>query len=134
MLGGVCILRDVVRILCIFFFFSFPSISDILHLVYWSCDRFDIHCTYICCIYYWCIFFHLSLHVLFLFYLYTHVSYIVYAIFYFCFTQKCFDEFYLKCFRNIDCQNLLAINSLLAKFFKSLCYDRFYCIQQVNMS
>ena len=35
-----------------FFFFSFPSISDILHLVYWSCDRFDIHCTYICFIYY----------------------------------------------------------------------------------
>ena len=29
---------------------------------------------------------------------------------------------------------VLAINSLLAKFFKSLCYDRFYCIQQVNMS
>ena len=117
-----------------YLFFSFPSISDILHLVYWSCDRFDIHCTYICFIYYWCIFFHLSLHVLFLFFLYTHVSYIVYAIFYFCFTQKCFDEFCLKCFRNIDYQSLLAINSLLAKFFKSLCYDRFYCIQQVNMS
>ena len=31
-------------------------------------------------------------------------------------------------------QSLLAINSLFAKFFKSLCYDRFYCIQQVNMS
>ena len=33
-----------------------------------------------------------------------------------------------------DCQSLLAINSLLAKFFKSLCQDRFYCIQQVSMS
>ena len=42
--------------------------------------------------------------------------------------------FFLKCFRNTGCQSLLAINSLLAKFFKSLCEDRFYCIQQVNMS
>ena len=39
-----------------------------------------------------------------------------------------------KCFRNIGCQSLLAINSLLINFFKSLCYDRFYCIQQVSMS
>ena len=30
-------------------------------------------------------------------------------------------EFCLKCFRNTGCQSLLAINSLLAKFFKSLC-------------
>ena len=77
---------------------------------------------------------HLPLHVLFLFYLYTHVSYYLYAIYYLCFTQRCFNEFCLKCFRNTGCQSLLAINSLLAKFFKSLCYDRFYCIQQVNMS
>ena len=40
----------------------------------------------------------------------------------------------LKCFENTGCQSLLAINSLLAKFFKSLCYDRFYCIQQVSMN
>ena len=77
---------------------------------------------------------HLSLHVLFLFFLYTHISYFLYAIFYFCFTQRCLDEFCLKYFRNTGCQSLLAINSLLAKFFKSLCYDRFYYIQQVNMS
>ena len=43
-------------------------------------------------------------------------------------------SFVLKCFKNTSCQRLLAINFLLAKFFKSLCYDRFYCIQQVNMS
>ena len=77
---------------------------------------------------------HLSLHVLFLFFLYTHVSYILYAILYFYFTLRCLDEFCLKYFKNTGCQSLLAINSLLAKFFKSLCYDRFYCIQQVNMS
>ena len=60
--------------------------------------------------------FHLPLHVLFLFYLYTHVSYILYAIYYFCFTQRCLDEFYFKCCRNTGCQSLLAINSLLVKF------------------
>ena len=87
------------------------------------------HTLYLYLIYiYWCMFFHLSLHVLFLFFLYTHVSYIVYAIFYFCFTLRCFDEYCLKYFRNTSCQSLLAINSLLVKFFKSLCYDRFYCI------
>ena len=63
----------------------------------------------------------LPLQVLFLFYLYAHASYILYAIYYFCFTQRCLDEFCLKCFRNTGCQNLLVINSLLAKFFKSLC-------------
>ena len=79
-------------------------------------------------------FFHLSLHVLSLFSLYAHASYILCAIFYFYFTLRCRDEFCLKCFKNIGCQSLLVINSLLAKFFKSLCYDRFYCIQQVSMS
>ena len=79
-------------------------------------------------------FFHLSFHVLFLFFLFTHDSYYLYAIYYFYFTQRCLDEFCLKHFRNTCCQSLLAINSLLAKFFKSLCYNRFYCIQQVNMS
>ena len=48
-------------------------------------------------------FFHLSLHVLFLFFLNTHVSYILYAIYYFCFTLRCYDEFCLKCFRNTGC-------------------------------
>ena len=57
---------------------------------------------------------HLFLHELFLFSLYEHASYLVYAIFYFCFTLRCRDEFCLKCFRNTGCQ------SLLAKFFKSL--------------
>ena len=71
---------------------------------------------------------------LFLFSFHTHASYYLYAIYYFYFTQRCLDEFCLKCFRNTGCQSLLAINSLLAKFFKSLCYDRFYCFQQVNMS
>ena len=54
--------------------------------------------------------------------------------FFSCFTLRCHDEFCLKCFKNTGCQSLLAMNSLFAKFFKSLCYDRFYCIQQVSMS
>ena len=79
-------------------------------------------------------FFHLHLHVLFLFSLYAYASYYLYTIYYFYFTQRCLDEFCLKCFRNTSCQSLLAINFILAKFFKSLCYDRFYYIQQVSMS
>ena len=57
----------------------------------------------------------------FVFFLYAQVSYLMYAILYFYFTLKCLDEFCLKCFRNTGCQSLLAINSLLTKFFKSLC-------------
>ena len=87
-------------------------------LVHWSCDCFDINCTYI--LYILMYVFHLPLHVLLLFSLYAHVSYIMYAIYYFCFTLRCFDEFCLKCFRNTGCQSLLVINSLLAKIFNSL--------------
>ena len=78
--------------------------------------------------------FHLHLQVLFRFSLYIHASYYPYAIYYFYFTLRCLNGFCLKCFRNIGCQSLYAINSLMAKFFKSLCYNRFYYIQQVNMS
>ena len=93
----------------------------------------DVHCTYFLYLLmyvsftysYMCCFFYLF---------YAHASYYLYAIYYFCFIQRCLDEFCLKCFRNTGCQSLLAINSLLAKFFKSLCLDRFYYIQQVNMS
>ena len=91
----------------------------LVHEVLWP--FIDIHCTF-SLIYCWCMFFfHLPFHVLFLFSLYTHASYYLYAIYYFCFIQRCLDEFCLKCFKNTGCQSLLAINSLLAKFFKSLC-------------
>ena len=62
--------------------------------------------------------FHLSLHVFFLLSLYTHVSYILYAIFYFCFTLRCRDEFCLKCFRNIGCQNLPCHEFSSSKVFQ----------------
>ena len=142
-IGGVY-MRDVVRI---FVFFSFLSILDTLSLVHWSCDYLVIanivlffyiyiyiylmmllsHFTYLsmwCCC---CCFLSLSLS-LFLS-LYTHISYLMYAILYFCFTLRCLNKFCLKCFKNTSCQSLFAINFLLAKFFKSLCKDRFYCIQ-----
>ena len=50
-----------------------------------------------------------------------YTCFFLYAIYYFCFIQRCLDEFCLKYFRNTGCQSLLVINSLLAKFFKSLC-------------
>ena len=110
-------MRDVVRFLV---FFSFISILDTLSLIHWSCD----HLTYIVLtfdLYILMYVIHLSLHVLFLFPLYTHVSYLLYVVLYFCFTLRCLDEFCLKWFRSIGCQSLLAINSFLVKFFKSLC-------------
>ena len=80
----------------------------LLHLphVYWSCD----HLTYIVLIfgfiYILMYVIHLSLHLLFFFSLYVHDSFIVYAIFYLCFTLRCCDEFCLKCFRNTGYQSL----------------------------
>ena len=131
LLGGVLISWYVVRILCIF---SFLSFIDTLFLYFRSQDHYR-HTLYLSSLYVdVCFSFTYPLHMLFLFSLYAHASYYLYAIYYFCFTLRCLDEFCLKCFRNTVCQSLLAINSLLAKFFKSLCQDRFYCIQQVSMS
>ena len=133
-LGGVLLFffRDVVRILCIF---SFLSFLDTLFLYMRSCDHLQI---YIVLIFFSILLMYVSLSPTFLcvvsFLSLSHASYYLYAIYYFFFTQRCLDEFCLKCFRNTGCQSLLAINSLLAKFFKSLCQDRFYCIQPVNIS
>ena len=119
MIEGV-FMRDVMRTFCIF---SFLFILDTLFFVHWSCAHLVIANLVLMLIYilrllllsfiylYTCCF---------VFFLYAQVSYLMYAILYFYFTLKCLDEFCLKCFRNIDCQSLLAINSLLAKFFKSL--------------
>ena len=40
---------------------------------------------------------------------------------YFCFTLRCLDEFCLKCFKKTGVKIYHTMNSLLAKFFKSLC-------------
>ena len=116
-----------------FFCSFFLRYIVLVHEVLWPFYRHTLYLFSL--LYCWCMFFfHLPFHVLFLFSLCTHASDYLYAIYYFYLTQRCLDEFCLKCFRNTSCQSLLAINSLLAKFFKSLCYDRFYWIQQVSMS
>ena len=72
----------------VFFFFS--SFRDTLFL---HCDSKS--CTYdvIYMMRLLLQFFHLSLHVLFLFSLYAHDSYLLYAIFYFYFTLRCLMSF-----------------------------------------
>ena len=65
-------LRDVVRILCIF---SFLSFLDTVFLYFRSCDHFYTYIVLFFFIYVDVCFFHLPLHVLFLFSLYTHISY-----------------------------------------------------------
>ena len=77
-------MKDVVRILCIFYFLSFIYT---LFLYFRSCDHF---LTYIVLIFFIyvdvCFSFTYPVHVLFLFSLYAHASYYLYAIYYFCFT------------------------------------------------
>ena len=104
----------------ILYIFSFLSFIDTLFLYFRSYDQFLTYIVLIFFIYVDVCFFHLPFHVLFLFSLYAHASYYLYVIYYFCFTQRCLDEFCLKCFKNTGCQSLLAINSLLANYFKSL--------------
>ena len=91
-----------------------------------------MHCTY--SLYMWMYVYFAYPYMCCFFSSFMHMFLYLYAIYYFCFTQRCLDGFCLKCFKNTGCQSLLAINSLLAKFFKSLYYDRFYCIQQMSMS
>ena len=111
-------MRDVVRITCIF---SSLSFIDTLFLYFRSCDHFFLHTLYLSSLYVDVCFFHLP-HTCVVSFLSLYKCFLyLFAIYYFCFTQRCLDEFCLKCFRNIGCQSLLAINSLLAKFFKSLC-------------
>ena len=82
-------MRDVVRI---FVFFYFLSILDTLSLVYWSCDHLVIANLVLMLIYILRLlllsFTYLSM-LLFLSSLYTYVSYLMYAILYFCFTLRC---------------------------------------------
>ena len=89
------------RILCIF---SFLYILDTLFIYFRSYDHIVIANLVDIYIYIYTHlrlllqFFHLSLHVLPVS-LYAHATYILYAILYFCFTLRCLDEFFFKCFR-----------------------------------
>ena len=117
---------DVVRTFSIF---SFLSILDTLFLPFTHFIYIYIYIEVVIT------FFHLSLHVLFLFSLYAHASYLLYVIFYLCFTLRCLDEFCLKCFRNTSCQSLSCHELSSCKKFSRVCVRiRFYCIQQVSIS
>ena len=54
----------------------------------------------------------------FFFSLFIHMFLIMYAIFYFCFTLKCLEEFCLKCFRKTGCQNLSCHELFSYKVFQ----------------
>ena len=47
-----------------------------------------------------------------------YTCFFIYAIFYFCFTLRCLDEFCLKCFRKTGCQNLSCHELSSCKVFQ----------------
>ena len=103
------------RISYIFFFSFFIRYIVLVHEVLWP--FMNIHCTYFL-LYIddvWFSFTYPFMCCLFSFFIHMLLIYL-YAIYYFCFTQRCLDEFCLKCFRNTGYQSLLAINSLFASF------------------
>ena len=104
-------MRDVVRTYCIFSFLYFSD-TLFLHCNSKPCTYVDIYIEVVIT------FFHLSLHVLFLFSLYAHASYLLYAIFYFYFTLRCRDEFCLTCFINTGCQSLSCHELSSCKVFQ----------------
>ena len=95
------------------------SILDTFILVHRSYDHY-LHTLYLFSLYVDVCFFHLPLHLLVLFFLYAHDSYYMYAIYYFCFTQRCLDEFCSKCFRNIGCQKSTCHKLSFCKVFQEL--------------
>ena len=136
LLGGVFLfMMDVVRTFCIF---SFLFILDtlFLHCDSKPCILIDIYIEFVIT------FFHLSLYMLFLFFLYAHAYILrlllhsftnlfmccffslfihmlfVYCMQSFCFTLRCRDEFCLKCFRNIGCQSLSCHELSSCKVFQ----------------
>ena len=92
-----------------YIYLMYTSLMTIWHTLYLSFDIYIYMLMYVI---------HLSFYVLFLFSLYAHDSYYLYAIFYFCFTVRCCDEFCLKCFRNTSCQCLSCHELSSCKVFQ----------------
>ena len=119
-----------------FFSLSFRYIVLVLSVLWPLSDSKP--CIYLICIFDEVVitFFHLSFHVLFLFSFYAHASYLLYAIFYFCFTLRCHDEFCLKCFRNIGCQSLSCHELSSCKIFQEfvLGYILLYSTSEYELS
>ena len=83
------------------YFLSFTLASCIL--VLWP--FIDIHCTYLLIYIWWCMLLFTYLSMRCFFYLFIHMFLYVCNL-YFCFTLRYLDEFCLKCFKKIDCENL----------------------------
>ena len=141
MIGGVFIYEGCSEDFCIF---SFLSLSDTLSLVHWSCDHlvianivliFDIYIyihihTYIWCCYH----FQISFHVLFLFSLYTHISYLCMQSL-FLFHTKMPWWVLFKVFQKDRLSKSIMPWTLFLQNFSKVCVRiRFYCIQQVSIS
>ena len=102
------------------YLFLFSTLDTFISCTVGLVTIIDIHCTYFLCMLMYvsftypcmCCFFFFFIHMV----LITCMQSIISV------SHRCLDKFCLKCFRNTGCK------SLLAKFFKSLCYDRFYCI------
>ena len=109
-------MRDVVRIYVFFFSFFLDTLSSCTPVLWPFID--NIHCTYFSYIYIYmmmllftylsmCCFFSLFMH------MFLYVCNL-----YFCFTLKCLDEFCLKCFRKIGCENLPCHELSSCKVFR----------------
>ena len=107
LIGGMFIYEGCSEDLCIF---SFLSLLDTLSLVHWSCDHlvraniifiFDIYIYMMMMMMMMMLSIHLSLHVLFLLSLYTHVSY-----------------YCMQSFKNTGCQNLSSHELFSCKVFQ----------------
>ena len=87
---------------------------------------FDIHCTLFSYIWWWCMFLHLSLHVLFILSLYTHASLCMQSLFRF--HTWCLDKSCLKSFRKAGCESLLCHELFSYEVFQEfvLGLDLFY--------
>ena len=112
MVGGVFIFFEgCSENLCIFSFLFFLDTLSFCTSVLWPVgdssiyiyNDFVIIFTYLSM----CCFFSLFMHM-----------FLMYAIFYFCFTLRCLDEFCLKCFRNTSYQNLSCHELSSCKLFQ----------------
>ena len=121
-------MRDIRRTFCIFYFLYFL-------------DTLFLYCDSKPCTHFWCVYIYIYIYIEVVITVSPISSYVVsffslctcfLLIVYFCFTLRCRDEFCLKCFRNTGFQSFSCHILSSCKVFQELCYDRFYCIQQVS--
>ena len=120
--------------LCTFLHSFFVATLSFCTSILWPFSD-NKRCTYLSFIYMMMLLsFHLSLHVLFLFSLYTHVS-INLCNLLFLFHTKMLDEFLFKVFQKDRLSKFIMPWTLFLQSFSRVCARiKFYCIQQVIMS